>query len=79
MRQLEEQKARERAMEAARKKAKTSNYVENEDVITPEGKKLIKKTVPKKKVTDDKGNEWEVVDQRKSVVVEENSSDDDSD
>ena len=66
-------------MDAARKKAKESKYGESQDVITPEGKKLIKKTVAKKKVTDEKGDEWEVVDQRKSVIVEESSSDNNSD
>ena len=76
---LEEQKAREKAMEAARKKTKTSKYGEAQDVITPEGKKLIKKTVPKTKVKDDKGDEWEVVDQRKSVIVEEDTSENNSD
>jgi hypothetical protein len=44
-------------------------------VITPAGKVLKKKTLPKKKVTDEKGAEWEVVDQKKTVVVEESASD----
>lgn len=79
MKAIEEQKAREKAIEDARKKAKASKYGESLDVITPEGKKLIKKTIPKKKVTDEKGEEWEVVDQRKSVIVEEDSSENNSD
>jgi len=37
---------------------------------------LKKKTLPKKKVIDDKGSEWEVVDQKKTVIVEESQSDD---
>jgi hypothetical protein len=53
-------------MEEARKAAKNSKYGEKIDVVTPEGKKLIKKTIPKKKVVDYQGNEWEVVDNRKA-------------
>ena len=82
MKAIEEQKAREKTMEAAKKKAKSSSrFGDNasNEVITPDGKKLVKKTVSKKKVTDEKGNEWEVVDQRKSTIVEESSSDDNSD
>jgi hypothetical protein len=41
------------------------------------GKVLKKKTVPKKKVVDDKGDEWEVVDERKTLIVEETDSDSD--
>ena len=41
------------------------------------GKVLKKKTVPKKKVLDEKGDEWEVVDQRKTLIVEETDSDSD--
>jgi hypothetical protein len=35
--------------------------------------------VAKKKVVDSKGDEWEVVDSRKAVIVEESSSDEMSD
>ena len=38
------------------------------------GKVLKKKTVPKKKVVDENGSEWEVVDERKAVIVEETDS-----
>lgn len=48
---------------------------QGKDVITPGGKILKKKIVPKKKVTDEKGDQWEVVDQKKTVVVEESASD----
>lgn len=34
------------------------------------------KLVPKKKVIDDQGAEWEVVDKKKRVFVEEDSDDD---
>jgi hypothetical protein len=34
---------------------------------------LKKKTLPKKKVTDENGNEWEVVDTKKKVIVENDS------
>lgn len=66
-------------MEIARKAAKNSKYGEIVDVLTPEGKKLIKKTIPKKKVVDDKGEEWEVVDNRKTQIVEYSSSEEMSD
>jgi len=41
------------------------------------GKVLKKTTAPKKKVDDEKGQEWQVVDQRKTVIVEETDSDSD--
>lgn len=66
-------------MEEARKSAKTTKSGEISNVYTPEGKKLIKKTVAKKKVVDSKGDEWEVVNSRKAVIVEESSSDEMSD
>ena len=75
----EEQKAREKQMEQARKAAKSNKDGEKSQVLTPEGKKLISKTVAKKKVIDSKGDEWEIVDQRKTVIVEESSSEDASD
>lgn len=44
-----------------------------EDTSQFEGKILKKKTLPKKKVTDENGNEWEVVDTKKKVIVENDS------
>ena len=41
------------------------------------GKVLKKTTAPKKKVVDEKGQEWQVVDQRKTIIVEETDSDSD--
>ena len=41
------------------------------------GKVVKKKIVPKKKIHDEQGNTWEVVDQKKVVIVE-GSDDEDS-
>ena len=38
---------------------------------SPEGKVLKRKVIPKKKIVDEQGGEWEVVDQRKTMIVEE--------
>ena len=44
-----------------------------EDTSQFEGKIMKRKTLPKKKVTDEIGNEWEVVDTKKKVIVENDS------
>ena len=47
-------------------------------IIGPEGKVLRKKVIPNKaKVVDDKGDEWEMIQVKKTVLVEQ--SDEDSD
>jgi hypothetical protein len=48
-------------------------------MLTAMGKVLKKKTAPKTKVTDSSGNEWQVVDQRKTQIVEVTDSDEASD
>ena len=41
-------------------------------IVGPEGKVLKKKVLPtKSRVVDDKGDEWEMVQTRKTVLVEE--------
>lgn len=48
-------------------------------MIGPDGKVLRKKVLPSKaKVVDDKGDEWEMVQTKKTVLVEQSGSDDDS-
>lgn len=42
--------------------------------LTAVGKVLKKKTAPKKKVMDEHGSEWQVVDERKTLIVEETDS-----
>ena len=67
--QLEQQiKIKQAFIDAKKKNEDTSKFV------TQEGKVLKKKTLPKKKEVDAQGNEWEVVDNKKSVVVEESPS-----
>jgi len=56
------------------KKSKDIKLEIREDgaLLTGDGKVLKKKIVPKTKIADDKGGlDWEVVDKRKSVIVEE--------
>lgn len=49
---------------------------EDGSIITPEGKVLKKKVIPKKKIADDKGGlDWEVVDKKKTEIVEESDED----
>ena len=48
-------------------------------MVTSSGKILKKKVVGNKKIVDEQG-EWEVIDQKKTVIVEESASEhDDSD
>jgi len=44
--------------------------------VTPEGKVLKKKSISKKTEVDEKGQEWHVIDTKKTIVVEESASDD---
>jgi len=44
-----------------------------------ENKILKKKVLPKKKVVDAAGDEWEVIDKKKTVIVEYDSEEDMSD
>lgn len=76
-------KAKEEAIqEEAKKKAKRDAELREEvkkgnkegKFLNAVGKVLKKKTVPKKKVVDENGSEWEVVDERKAVIVEETDS-----
>ena len=39
---------------------------------------MKRKVVPKKKVLDEQGVEWEVVDQRKTIIVDESDDSEDS-
>jgi hypothetical protein len=43
--------------------------------LTAVGKVLKKKTAPKKKVVDENGSEWQVTDNRKTMIAEESDSD----
>lgn len=45
-------------------------------IVTPEGKVLKKKSISKKTEVDEKGQEWHVIDTKKTIVVEESASDD---
>ena len=63
-----EVKAREEYLAARAQGIETKN---------PTGKILKKKAVPKKKIADERGD-WEVVDLKKSVIVEQDGSDEDS-
>lgn len=51
---------------------------EPEPIITSSGKVLKKKVIGNKKIVDEQG-EWEVIDNKKTVIVEESASDNDSD
>jgi len=69
---LEEQKQAEqqaRAREEFRKAGQSSHFTTNE------GKTLKKKVVPKKQVVDETGT-WDVVEKKKTLIVEESDSDD---
>ena len=54
---LAEEEAKARAALKKGEKAK---------IVSSDGKVLKKKTMPKKKVVDDRGEEWEIVDNRKT-------------
>ena len=45
-------------------------------MVNANGKILKKKVLPKTKVVDEKGSEWEVIDKKKSVVGEVSASED---
>lgn len=72
---LAEVRTKEKENAALRAKMRETKTVGK--FTTAIGKVLKKKTVPKKKVVDDKGDEWEVVDERKTLIVEETDSDSD--
>jgi len=48
---------------------------DHSSVKTDDGKVLNKKVIGKKTITDEKGT-WEVVDKKKTVIVEEEDQDD---
>jgi len=67
--------------EAARQKdiyfQKLQKGIKTDDVQYSESGKVIrKKVVPKKIVKDEKGDDWEVVDTKKTQIVEEDQSSD---
>lgn len=69
--------AKAKAQEEAALRAKLRENKVESKFMTAAGKVLKKKTAPKKKVLDEKGDEWQVVDQRKTLIVEETDSDED--
>lgn len=73
---LAEQKRKEQ--EAKAKAEYLAAKAKGLDVKNPTGKVLKKKVIPKKKIADERGD-WEVVDQKKSVLVEEDDNKEDSD
>jgi len=73
--------ARKLSKEAARQKeiyfSKLEKGMKPQDIqISASGKVLKRKVVPKKIVKDEGGGDWEVVDQKKTMIVEEDQSDD---
>ena len=68
--------ARAKEKEDAALRAKLREGRSEGKFLNAVGKVIKKKTAPKKKVVDDNGNEWQVVDQRKTLIVEETDSDD---
>lgn len=75
----QEKKAREDAAALAKYKESVMKGKADSKIVGPEGKVLRKKVLPTKaKVVDEKGEEWEMVQVKKTVLVEQSGSDDDS-
>lgn len=66
---------RKAAEQEAALRAKLKQGKNEGKFLTAIGKVLKKKTAPKKKVMDENGSEWQVVDNRKTQIVEESDSD----
>ena len=77
----EEAAQRQKALDEARKKKQQQKKgPERPEPITnpATGKVMKRKVVPKRKVLDEQGVEWEVVDQRKTIIVDESDDSEDS-
>ena len=74
-----QRKVREDAATLAKYKEAIMKGKGDAKMIGPDGKVLRKKVLSSKaKVVDDKGDEWEMVQNKKTVLVEQSGSDDDS-
>ena len=82
---MKEQKRKEKELKDLKKKMKEAKphgvnlkkvaedieMAELDGVRTSDGKILRKKVLPKKKIIDEKGSEWELVEKKQTVLVEE--------